>query len=130
MSLKDLWEIGGIFGLAAGILWFAVRSLISFAYSKKTEIENLKNEMTEKSILELKDLTLSFGRGLHEIKEEIIRITEKIKNGQEAQKHVMEALEKFVEATNLRFKAIESEVVVLGKDLVMVKGTIKNRGIK
>lgn len=125
MTLKELYELGGIFGVISGVLWFAVRSLISFAYEKKTEIEELKNDHLVKSIEELKSITHQFEESLSAVKDDIIRITEKMRNGQEAQKSVMDALGKFVDATNARFKSIESEIVTIGKDLIMVRGKAK-----
>lgn len=125
MTLREALEYVGVFSGLCGILWAVIRSLISFAYKKQTEVESIKDSHMNKSIEELKAITDQFEETLVELKEQIIRITDRIRNNVEAQQSVTAALQKFVDSTGARFKDIESELVEIGKDLVMVKSKSK-----
>ena len=121
-----MWEavfaIAGLMGTLAGL----IRWLLVKYFDKQEELEALKKRFADTAIDNLKETVEEHKKELRILKVSLDRSADSIDRSDKQIKTMTEDLRSYVSESHIRMQHIESQILKLGNELIMIKGKPKS----
>lgn len=117
-----MWEAFGGVAAVLGLLGGIIKLLLDKYFKQAEELEHTKKTLAEKSINELKILLDQHKVELHKMREELSLNTKSIAKADRDLQKFTEDLRSYIDESNTRIQRIETSMIKLSDELLLIKG--------